>query len=419
MMTQQEATQVQKIAEKILHLLEEHQAATSTAACLRPLILVPGSFAPIQTGRWPVYGSDAAGMECLRLVGGSPFGLASTPLMQRDHLALLTDDAAFDEAFEVIWSSIVQIEIRGWYLAGGGDLCSVLYGQSPGPTTEDPDLCRDLWERYLLLIGWLLRWPTLGVCRGMQHMNMVLGGGLIQDLPAQWRQLWAPYAQEFARPPLLHHRALGRSATPDTFSPHPIQIDPASRLATLVQLGSAATAKSRLAIDATLSLHRQAVGFVLPNNQVVGYVAAGQRVGAIAPDGVIEELEAPGKRFWIAVQFHPEWSPELAWARGIFRGFVQAAKAYRPLSRAQLEELKPTIRLWVRTNDQAISGRSAIQGQTVPSLAGRTHSGDALLLPANGAAPLTRSRDLAHGEKSPPSCSAAQEDVHARRIRDR
>jgi gamma-glutamyl-gamma-aminobutyrate hydrolase PuuD len=354
--------QLRHTSAAIQELLKERTQQEAPLARLRPLVLLPGFLTTIQTGQWPIYGSDAASMEVLRQVGASPFALGSTPLIEGDHLTVVMDDGAFHEAFDAVWSLVLQVDIRGLCLAGGGDLISTLYGPNLMAQTEGADLWRDLWERYLLLLAWLLRWPTLGLCRGAQHMNVVLGGGLVQDLRGQWRQLWAPYAKVFEVPPLLRHRGLGRNATPESFSTHAITIDPGSRFARLVQMGTHGGAGSLFEIDAVLSQHEQAIGFVLPNHQIVGAAAPGHRIGAVSPDGVIEAMEAVGDRFWIATQFQPEWQPELAWSRGLFSGFTQACRAYTPLSRTQLQEWEPAIRAWVRAHDRAAFGWPMAQG---------------------------------------------------------
>jgi len=357
----------QMTSEGLVHEIQVLLGQQQATATSRPLVLMPGSFASTQTGRWPLYGGDAAGMDCLRLVGGSPFSLGSTPLLDGDPLAILIDDAAFDQAFEVIWSFIEQVDIRGLYLGGGGDLFSGLYGQSLMSRTGEPELWRDLWERYLLFFAWVLRWPTLGMCRGGQHMNVALGGGLIQDLRTQWRSLWSPYANEFEMLPLLRHSSLVKIPTPDTMCTHPLLVDPKSLLAALVQPGFATLTQSTLQIEAALSLHHQAIGFVLPDNRIVGHVAAGCRVSSIAHDGVIEALEATDDRFWLALQFHAEWSQDSAWAQGIFAGFVQACRDYTSLSHAQLRALKPAMSAWIRAHDRAIFGWSTFQGQKMPA----------------------------------------------------
>jgi gamma-glutamyl-gamma-aminobutyrate hydrolase PuuD len=364
-------TTADNTAAYIRELLAQSQAE-SRVSDLRPLVLVPGYLTSAQTARWPVYGSDAAGIDFLRLAGASPLPLPSTPLIEGNHFDILTNDAAFAEAFSNIWSYFLQMEVRGLFLAGGGDLSSPLYGQSPHPQTDDPlDLWRDLRERYLVLIAWLLHMPTFGACRGMQHMNIALGGGLIQDLRGQWRALWEPYARQFGTiPPLQRHRELGRFPTPDTFSTHPIKVDPQSLLGKLVQLGTPACAASMFDIDEVLSQHHQIVGFVLPDQRIVGYLAQEHRVNTIAFDGVIEGFEAVDTgRFWLGVQFHPEWMQHVSWARGIFSGFVTACQRYTPLSRAQLQELRPAVQAWVRKYDQKAFGWAAMQGicDQVPS----------------------------------------------------
>lgn len=361
------------------------RATASTPRPARPLVLVPGFFASIQTGKWPVYAGDAAGMDCLRLAGGSPLSLANTPLIEGEPLSILTSDAVFAQAFEVIWSFIEQVEIRGLYLGGGGDLCSCLYGQSPLPATGEPELWRDVWERYILFFAWLLHWPTLGICRGAQHMNVILGGGLLQDLRTQWRSLWSPYGGEFEPLPLLRHGNRMRLPTPDTMCTHPLLVDPGSKLAALVQHGCTGSAQG-LQIDTAFSLHHQAIGIVLPNGQIVGPVASGYRVCSLAHDGVIEGMEASEEeRFWLALQFHAEWSLDAAWARGIFSGFIEACQDYTPLSYRDLQELKPAIRSWIRAHDQETYGWSEVQDPagTSEQAAGRRGQAGSPHLPGN------------------------------------
>ena len=214
---------------------------------------------------------------------------------------------AFTLLFGLIWP--VMRELDGLILTGGGDLYSCLYGQTPHPQTETPDMWRDVWERYIALLAWLLCIPTLGICRGMQLMNVVLGGTLYQDLQAQWPK---------ERPALLRHHARGRVSS-STWSMHPIQVHcPESRLALAVR-GSGEL--DRHTIDPVLSMHHQAVETLAPDLVL----------SASSPDGVIEAFEETASaRWWVGVQFHPEWMTHLTWSLGLFTALVEASRSYRP-----------------------------------------------------------------------------------------
>jgi len=366
---------------EVLSLLQRQQEAPALLAyaSARPLIAVPGLLVTNQNGRWPIFGSDGATMNALRRVGAHPLSLPSMPLLEGDPLSILGDERAFAEAFDTLWSYITRLHIQGVCLPGGGDLYSCLYYQQTGPQTESGTIWLDLWERYLLLIGWLLRWPTFGICRGMQHMNVILGGGLIQDLRAQWRSLWQ--SDDYEMLPMLRHRPLVRSCTPETFLPHDVYVTPQSMLAQVLQLDGAATAPHIL--DACLSQHHQAVGVVLPDGTVRGMVAEGLHVEAISSDGVIEALahqehltgSETWKRWYLGVQWHPEWMVNDYWAQELFRGFAQECRAYRPLSPSQLQELEPAVRAWIRQVDETgltPARRQRLAALTSPSTGGVT-----------------------------------------------
>ncbi|MEE9233565.1 MAG: gamma-glutamyl-gamma-aminobutyrate hydrolase family protein [Nitrospirales bacterium] len=112
--------------------------------------------------------------------------------------------------------------------------------------------------------------PTLGICGGMQSMNVALGGTLIQDIDSQISTK-------------IQHRPT-KSATKIA---HPIHIEPNSLLRRIVK-------KSNIPVNSS-------------HHQSVKTVAAGSQITAVAPDGVIEAIEAPGHPFWLGVQWHPEF----------------------------------------------------------------------------------------------------------------
>ena len=367
----------QNLLHEVLLLLKQQTQkipTPTTFSRVRPLVVVPGGLFTSQVGRWPTFGSDAPTIDALRRVGANPLSLASIPLIEGDPLCILTDEKAYDEAFDVIWSFVTQINIQGLCLPGGGDLNSCLYYQQAGPQTDTGNTWQDLWERYLLLIGWVLRWPMFGICRGLQHMNAILGGGLIQDLRAQWRSLWT--SSDYKMLPMLRHQPLVRNRTPDTFCFHEVYVNMHSKLARVLKVDGAAGAP--FVLDACLSQHHQAIGVVMPDGTTQGFIAEGLKIGATSSDGVIEAIECQERlddveareRWFVGVQWHPEWMNDNFYAQELFRGFTQECRFYTPLSKSQLQELKPAVRAWIRQMDktswtperqQRIAGLSSIQ----------------------------------------------------------
>lgn len=154
-------------------------------------------------------------------------------------------------------------------LAGGGDLDPATYGAEPSPHLGTVIRQRDDFEFFLLAQAMLQRKPVLGICRGIQVINVFFGGTLYQDLPS-----------EFSEQSALHQR-------PDLQwdEVHPIRIAPDSRLAQV--LGTTACSVN--------STHHQACR----------QIASGFSVTAQAGDGVIEAIESEDYPI-LGVQFHPE-----------------------------------------------------------------------------------------------------------------
>lgn len=248
-----------------------------------------------------------------------------------DPFHLLTDDHTFQIVFQLLW--LLVRDLDGLVLTGGGDLYPCLYRQSPHPHTESPDVWRDVWERYVALLAWILWILTLLICRGMQLMNVVLGGTLYQDLQAQWPK---------DRPTLLRHHIRGR-LSPSAWITHPIYLHRrASRLAEAVW-GKGEL--DRHYLDSVLSMRHQAVEALAP-----GLVAS-----ASSPEGVIEALEdAASYRWWVAVQFHPEWMTHVSWSLGLFTALIEASRAYTAIAREELESFLDKIQGWLRQRDRAL-----------------------------------------------------------------
>jgi putative glutamine amidotransferase len=198
----------------------------------------------------------------------------------------LTDDLAVTRALYELCDGIL--------LPGGDDIDPAYFGEERHPMLGDVDAQRDTVE--VALARWCRedRKPLMGICRGVQVLNVAFGGSLWQDLPSQL-------------PGGLDHRHNTKVATYDVEG-HRLELEPDSWLA------------GHLDADALLAntMHHQAVKDVAPGLRVVGR----------APDGVIEAVEGTGEHFVVGVQCHPEhlWRhAEPRWLR-FFEGFVAACR---------------------------------------------------------------------------------------------
>jgi putative glutamine amidotransferase len=158
-------------------------------------------------------------------------------------------------------------------LSGGSDLDPGYYGEEPVPELGVTLPERDTFEMALLEHALRRQIPILGICRGMQVLNVALGGTLYQDLPSQMDHMV-----------LLGHR----QETPKWQPTHEVEVDGGSKIAKI--LGT-----DELKVN---SYHHQAI-----KDLAFGLVAV-----ACAPDGVIEAVESSdlAKRWMIGVQWHAE-----------------------------------------------------------------------------------------------------------------
>lgn len=157
--------------------------------------------------------------------------------------------------------------MAGLLLMGGSDVNPKLYGEPPRPETDTPDDQRDEVERLLILDALDRDLPILAICRGLQILNVACGGTLIQHLAS----------------PVQHDPDLPDKAE----AVHTIEIEPATRLA---QIADA----PQWPVN---SRHHQAAD----------RIGTGLRISACASgDRTVEALESPGRRFVVAVQWHPE-----------------------------------------------------------------------------------------------------------------
>jgi len=177
-------------------------------------------------------------------------------------------DLTKDDPADVIASA------HGLLLTGGGDIDPARYGETRQPTVTAVDPARDEYEIELVRRAYEAGLPLFGICRGLQVLNVALGGTLVQDIPSEM-------------PGSLAHSV----TTPLCAVAHEVWVSKANLLGTLMQ-ESLAEADS----CAVNSRHHQAIKRVAP----------GFEVTATAPDGVVEAIEDPKAAFCFAVQWHPE-----------------------------------------------------------------------------------------------------------------
>lgn len=172
---------------------------------------------------------------------------------------------------------------NGLLLPGGGDMDPKFYGQARIPACGEPNLLRDAAEPLLLRAFLAADKPVLGICRGIQVMNAVLGGDLYQDI------------KPFEHLPHNGHWAKVHTVT--------------------VRRG---TLLSRILGQDTVLVNSQ-------HHQAVDRVAPGFTLAALSEDGIVEAIEKPDAGFCLGVQWHPEWLSDADPAmQSLFDAFVNA-----------------------------------------------------------------------------------------------
>jgi putative glutamine amidotransferase len=184
---------------------------------------------------------------------------------------------------------------QGLLLTGGEDIDPALYHEKPHPKLGAICAERDQIELTLVKLALARELPILGVCRGMQLLNVALGGTLWQDIHEQM-----PRSMPHAEPVKVSEWTELR---------HSVEILSGTKLAAILGAG---TRKVN-------SLHHQAIKELAP----------GCVISARAPDGVIEGIEKPGRSFLLGVEWHPEllWQEVTPEELKLFQAFIEACAA--------------------------------------------------------------------------------------------
>ncbi|MEU3043805.1 gamma-glutamyl-gamma-aminobutyrate hydrolase family protein [Streptomyces diastaticus] len=169
----------------------------------------------------------------------------------------------------------VVARVDGLVIAGGPDVEPARYGAERDPRTGPPAPARDAWELALIDAALSLGTPLLGICRGMQLLNVALGGTLVQHLD-------------------------GHTGGTGVFGSHPVKPVPGSRYAAAVPEESVVPAY---------------------HHQCVDELGRGLSVSAQADDGTVEAIETAGEPWVLGVQWHPEMGEDTR----VMRALVEAA----------------------------------------------------------------------------------------------
>jgi putative glutamine amidotransferase len=180
--------------------------------------------------------------------------------------------------------------IDGLVLTGGADVDPARYGQAREERTSQPRVLRDEWESALATAALRRGLPLLAVCRGLQILNVALGGSLHQHLPD-----------------MVGHD--GHQPSPGTFGAVEVSTEPGTRTAELI--GPRVQVRCH-------------------HHQAVARLAAGLTVTGRAADGTVEAVEAACPSFAVGVQWHPEEDREDA---RLFAALVAAGQQYGAGSR--------------------------------------------------------------------------------------
>ncbi len=240
-------------------------------------------------------------LRCVRGKGVSALRIGVTPSRKKEDISFHYVTERMTQAVEAAGGEVVMLDypmneetlapllesIDGLILAGGPDMHPKYFGQELDPYCGEIIEERDILELYLMKWAVEKDVPALGVCRGMQVMNIALGGDIFQDI--------------------VHSQGLIHRQSDDMRYFHDVTIMGDSILRSL-------TASVRYPVN---SYHHQAVD----------RVADGMIVSAAAPDGIIEAIERPASKFMLGVQWHPEISYfKDVFSRRIFEAFMNACR---------------------------------------------------------------------------------------------
>jgi putative glutamine amidotransferase len=239
--------------------------------------------------------------QTLQAIDGIPEGLPRSWVMNERYYYAAADAGGVPWMVPLLHDDLgtlrcVYDRLDGVLLAGGVDMSPSAYDERPHPKLGNIDPARDTVE--LTLARWALEEgkPVLGLCRGLQVINVAQGGSLHQDLHAQI-------------PEGIKHDYFPTAGFERDYLAHEVELVDGTRLAKTFRA-------PRVAVN---SMHHQGVKRLGSD-----LVAA-----AVAPDGLVEALEMKGDAFVVGVQWHPEvLEKKDPRTLDLFRAFTDAARRF-------------------------------------------------------------------------------------------
>jgi putative glutamine amidotransferase len=236
--------------------------------------------------------------QTLHAIDGIPDGLPASWVMNQRYYYAAIGGGSVPVMIPLIADDLETLRslydrLDGILLAGGVDVDPANFGERPHPKLGNIDPARDTVE--LALARWALEdgKPLLGLCRGLQVINVALGGSLHQDLEAEY-------------PKAIKHDYFPTSGFERDYLAHSVALKSGSRL-------ERAFAAPSVTVN---SMHHQ--GIKQLGNDLVAT--------AFAPDGLVEAVEFADDRFLVGVQWHPEVLEDRdPRTLGLFRDFAAAA----------------------------------------------------------------------------------------------
>jgi putative glutamine amidotransferase len=248
----------------------------------------------------PVIGVPTQNLQSL---GGVSADIPPSWVMSQRYIRALTAVGALPWMIPLVGDDAETMRgiydgLDGVFLPGGADIDPANYGEERHASCDKGDPARD--EVELMLVRWAIgeNKPVLGVCRGLQVVNLAAGGTLYQDLadqmPGAIKHDYFPFGGRYSR----------------DFLAHDVQVAERSRLAEIFGAGA-------LKVN---SMHHQGIRSL--GEQLVAT--------AVAPDGLVEGVESADGSYLVAVQWHPEvLADNCPRTRRLFESFVEAAADYR------------------------------------------------------------------------------------------